>query len=176
MRREAARLKLETGLRKLEAKQTVSSSEEKAILYLANHFIWRPAFTDDELLADFRHVTINNGIIGEEDGEQISEIKSMLTLFAISRLHGASIKIEDGITANLMAGFANRERRLEVKLDLGYKDWTKPVYAPICIFLTSLQPESHCDPVLIDASDPPIWDAWSYPIELGADGRLKAIT
>jgi hypothetical protein len=46
MHREAARLQLERGLRKLEARQNISSSEEKAMMCLANHFIWRPAFSN----------------------------------------------------------------------------------------------------------------------------------
>ena len=92
----------------------------------------------------------------------------------ITRMHGG-ITLEDGSIATLHAGCANKDRLLEVKVDLGYTDWIKPVQAPICIFLTSLKPEGNCDPALIGDSDPTMWNAWSRPLELSQDGTLVAI-
>jgi len=112
-------------------------------------------------------------LFSKEEAETLANHRAILALYAVSRLHGSAIKIEDGVTANLIARFSNRDRLLDVKIDLGYTDWLKPVQAPVCIFLTSLHPEGHCDPALLRKSSK--WDAWSFPIELGSDGCLKEL-
>ena len=63
MRREAAKTKIEKGFRKLEAKRSLSVHEERLLTQLANHFIWRPAFTDDDLVRDFTDVLVLNGVV-----------------------------------------------------------------------------------------------------------------
>ena len=74
-----------------------------------------------------------------------------------------------------MVNFSNKERRLEVKVQIAFEDGPKPIIAPICMFLTSLQPEGVCEPALLELGSE--WQAhvWSRPIELNADGRLALI-
>ena len=71
----------------------------------------------------------------------------------------------------LQAGFFNRERRLEVKAYLTFHDIGKPVYLPLCVFLTGLRPEEHCEPRLL-ASEP---HGWNTPIGLDRAGKLVAV-
>ena len=116
----------------------------------------------------------STGVDTLEEENRIAGLKGILALYAISRMHGAAITLEDGRRAILHAGFANKDRLLEVKIDLGYTDWIKPVQAPICIFLTCLMPEGHCDPsIIVDRTQ--VWDAWSSPLELRQDGLLATM-
>ena len=112
MQREAAKVKLEKGFRKLEAKGLLSVHEERLLAQLANHFIWRPAFTDDDLVKDFIDVLVLNGVVSRDEKSRIAGLKGILALYAISRMHGAAINLEDGRRATLHAGFANKDRLL----------------------------------------------------------------
>ena len=175
IRREAAKTKLEKAFRKLEAGRPLTVHDERVFRYIANQFVWRPAFTDSDLVRDFVDVLVLNGILAKEDRERAAGLKGILALHAITRMHGTGIVLENGSIASLHAGFANKDRLLEVKIDLGYTDWIKPVHVPICIFLTSLKPEGSCDQALIGNSDPTMWNAWSGPLELSYDGTLTAV-
>lgn len=173
--REAANTKINKIIRKLEAGHPPSANDKELFHLIVNRFVWRPAFTGDELFNDFEHVLLKNRIIAPENCAALAASKDLISLYAVSRLHGSAIKIEDGMTGKLIAGFANADGVIEVKVDVGGKDWIKPVQAPICIFLTSLDPKKYCAPNLMPQSGMSAWDAWSYPIEIAEDGRLSAI-
>ena len=126
-------------------------------------------------MRDFVDILILNGILSQEDRERSAGLKRILAVYANTRMHGTEIAVEDGLIATLHAGFANKDRLLEVKVNLGYTDWIKPVQVPICIFLSSLKPEGSCDPALIGNSDPTMWNAWSCPLEMRLDGILAAM-
>jgi len=168
--------RLKSGLPKLERGEALSAQELKIIEYLGNHFIWKPAFTDEQLFAEFRDVLSLNSILVDADIPALAGIKTFLTLYAICCMHGSAIVLENGIRAELRAGFFNRERRLEVKMQIRFDDAPKPIMAPVCLFLTSLQPEDYCEAQLLDSGtygQPPF--AWSEPVEVGIDGRLRLV-
>lgn len=175
MRRNAARSKLEKAFRKIGAGRPLSVHDDRLLSLLANHFVWRPAFTDRDLAREFIEVLVLNGILPWQGSDRAMELKDVLAMHAISRMHGAGISLEDGSVAYLHAGFANKERVLEIKVDIGYTDWTKPVQAPVCMFLTSLKAETSCSPALMAGADATAWNALSSPLELGRDGVLVAL-
>lgn len=175
LRREVARTKLEKAFRKVGAGRPLSVHDERVLSYLANRLVWRPAFTDNDLARDFVDVLVLNGVLPAGERDRAAGLKGILALHAITRMHGAGITLEDGSVAHLHAGFANEERVLEVKIDLGYTDWIKPVQAPICMFLTSLKPEGSCSPTLMKNVGTTMWNAWSSPLELSQDGFLVAL-
>ena len=175
LRREAARTRLGKAFRKLEVGRPPSENDRRVLDFLANQFVWRPAFTDDDLVRDFADVLMLNGILDDGDRQRAAGLRRILALHAITRMHGTDIVLEDGSVAALRAGFANKDRLLEIKADLGFKDWTKPVHAPVCMFLTALTPEGNCDPALIGDDAAAMWNAWSDPLELSLDGTLAAV-
>lgn len=73
------------------------------------------------------------------------------------------------------AGFANRDRPLEVKVHIRFDDMPKPILAPICMFLTSLQPYAHYEPALLLFQGEWLPGVWSKPIEINARGKLDFI-
>ncbi len=175
LRREVAKLKFERGLRTLFAGHLMSDRQMKLFNYLGNRFVWKPAFTDEVLFEDFVEVSIRNQVLLAGDRPRMESERSLLTLYAIARLHGSVIKVADGQMATLYAGFANDERRLEVKVDLGSDGWEKPVHVPICMFWTGLRAEDHCDASLLGNLGEPLWNSWKQPIELSADRKLRLL-
>lgn len=173
--RGAARQKFDKALRKLTAGDLPSQSDRTLVNYLANRFIWKPAFTDEILYDDFVRVCLSNGVVEPTDLGKLAEAKNFLTLWAITRLHGAVINVADGHLATLYAGFANDARHLEVKIDLASEGWAKPVHAPICMFLTSISAEEHCCSELLRTLEPKMWNSWTEAIELGGDGKLRVL-
>jgi hypothetical protein len=175
LRRDIVKRRLDSGLSKFERGAKITDSEAEILGYLGNRFIWKPAFTDEELFGDFHYVLLKNGIIEEASEDALASAKTFLTLFAISCLHGTSIQFDDNTRGELLAGFANRERRLEVKVQIRFDDAPKPIFAPICMFMTSLQPEEHCDAPLLDLGSE--WQAhvWPQPVEIKAGGRLGLV-
>lgn len=173
--RTAAERRLNSGLRKFQRGETITDTEAEVLVYLGNRFIWKPAFTDDELFGDFCHVLLRNGIIDQEGVKALETCKAFIALYAIACMHGTSIRLEGTIGGELLAGFANRDRYLEVKVQIRFDDAEKPILAPVCMFLTSLRPEDHCEAALLDLGNE--WQAhvWPRPIEMSADGRLGLI-
>jgi hypothetical protein len=176
LQRAAAKTKLEKALRKRTSGYQLSESDRKTLDFLANQFIWRPAFTDDVLHDDFVTVLVKNEIILPHERQLFDGVKDLLALYAVVRLHGAGIRFEDGRTGTLYAGYANEERRLEVKIDLGSNDWPKPTQASVCMFWTSLRCDDHCDATLIKPSGRPTWNDWTSPLEIGSDNKLRLLS
>ena len=77
-------------------------------------------------------------------------------------MHGSAIVLDRGGRARLFAGYANKDRWLEVKVELTMPGFDKPVWAPIAMFYTDLQPEGHCHPDLVLGEDPIMIDPVSY--------------
>jgi hypothetical protein len=175
-RRVIARKRLESALGKVDRNERPTDLEFRVLEYLGFHFIWRPAFTSDQLFAEFKEVLTLNGIIRKADGSALNDAKTFLSLYALALMHGSSIVLDDGQRARLFSGFANRERRLEVKVKIVFNELAKPVMTPVCLFLTDLRPEEHCDPDLLTPSNPVLMDHWAAPIEIGASGRLTQIS
>jgi hypothetical protein len=172
--RGAAKRLLENGLRRMARAEPLTDRELNVVKYLGNRFIWKPAFTDDQLFDDFRTVLLKNRILGPDESEQLVKVKPVLALYAIVCMHGSSVQM-DAVSGELLAGFSNKGRRLEVKVQLVFGDGPLPIMAPICMFLTSFQPEAVCEPALLE----PVGDAqphvWRRPLELNAAGKLAFI-
>jgi hypothetical protein len=160
---------------KIETGTPISDQECRVLLYLGNRFIWKPAFTDERLFNDFRDVLLLNAILSKSEAAAFESVKEFLTLYAISVMHGCTIVYEGGDRRLLLAGFANRERHLEVKIQINFEIEKKPVMAPICMFLTSLSPGDHCEPSLLELGSDYLADAWREPIEVGREGKLSLV-
>jgi len=173
-RRQAAASKFRKGMAKLETGQPLSNSEERVVLFLGNHFVWRPAFNDRDLLADFLVVLRNNGLIVEDQLRDTAALQRTLALYALSRMHETIIQ-DQHMQAQLFAGAANDYGVLEVRLDINTEAWAKPLTAPVCIFMTSLLAADHCAPCLPLAQSALDWKNWSYPIELSQTGKLMRL-
>ena len=142
------------------------------LLYLANRFIWRPAFTDDEVVKDFFDVLTLNKIVSKADRPTLLAARDFVSLYALIRMHGTTIALEDRTSAHLLAGYANRHDILEVKVQIEFNEAPKPTSSPVCMFLTTLKPEDYCDASLLAPADDYLARVWRTPLEIGSNGKL----
>lgn len=174
--RSIAKKRLQSALARIGRKESLTNQELRVLDYLGNRFIWRAAFTSDQLFSEFKHVLTRNGIITKRQVAALESAKAFISLYALTIMHGTRIVLEDGRKARLFAGYANRERFLEVKVEIVFNDLGKPLMTPICLFLTDLRPDNHCHPTLVSTIAPILVDHWNFPIDVGADNRLTRIS
>lgn len=173
--RSSAKQRLQRALAKVEQGKRPTDKEIQTLDYLGNRFIWKPAFTSAQLEAEFMHVLLQHGIIQPGEADCSEETHTFLALYALALMHGSKILLENGHRGRLFAGFANRQRHLEVKIEIVFNELSKPLMAPICLFLTGLSPEENCTPTLLDASGSVLFSHWDFPIDLGSDGKLDRV-
>ncbi|PSM17365.1 hypothetical protein [Nitratireductor sp. StC3] len=174
-KRSSAKQRLQRALVKVEQGKRPTDKEVQTLDYLGNRFIWKPAFTAAQLAAEFIEVLLRTGITKPGDGGFSEETRTFLALYAIALMHGSAIILADGRRGRLFAGFANRQRHLEVKVEIIFNELSKPLMAPICLFLTDLSPEENCSPTLLQSSDPVLPSHWNFPLDLGPDGKLDRV-
>lgn len=174
-RRSTAKKRLRSALAKIEQNQQPTNTELSVLDYLGNRFIWKPAFTSDQLFAEFKEVLTRNGIVAKADAEGLDNTKAFLSLYALTVMHGSMVVLESGEKAQLFAGFANRERRLEVKVEIVFNELGKPLMAPVCLFLTDLGADEHCDLDLATSTDLILANNWNFPIDVSAENQLIRI-
>ncbi len=171
--RQTANNKMSKALRKLSQGHDLKDSERRVLEYLGNRFVWKPAFTSDRLHAEFIDALLRHDIVDSSERDQLEGCRKFLSLYTVALMHGGLIEFENGSTARLYAGFANRDTLLEVKVEIRFDELEKPIFAPVCLFLTDLQPEGNCDPELVErAGEVLVFNSWNSPIEVGRHGRL----
>lgn len=175
LRRPIVRRRLESGLKKFARSGTLNDQEAEVLSYLGNRFVWKPAFNDNQLFNEFRDALVQNAIVPKREATSLNSAKTFLTLYAIALMPGVVIEFDNGTKSQLHADFANRQRYLEVKILITFEELSKPLMAPICMFLTSLDPDSHCTPELLELGDSVFADAWKGPIEVGDKDKLALI-
>lgn len=135
-----------------------------------NRLKWHPPYHDCDILDDFVAVLIDNGLLAIGEERELREQGEQLTLYVLALFHGSEIELTTKDRVVLQAGFFNNERRLEVKAHLTFTEFKKPIFMPLCVFLTHLQPEGYCDERLI-SSEPHGWD---MPIRIDENWCLSA--
>lgn len=173
LKRSAVSKILDRALPRFEMGGPIDDDEMEVLQFLANRFIWNPAFTDEQVINDFCDVLTLNKIISKSDRPALSAARDFVSLYALIRMHGTTIALENGTSAELLAGYANRHHILEVKVQIDFNDAPKPISAPVCMFATRLNPEEHCDASLLAPDDDYLARIWRTPLEIGDNGKLR---
>ena len=166
---------MRSALEKINRQEAPTATEIKVLNYLGNRFIWKPAFTSEQLFGDFKEVLTRNNIVAKTDIAILNEAEAFVSLYALSVMHGSTIVLDDTNKARLYAGFANRDGFLEIKVEILFSELSKPLMAPVCLFLTDLRAEGHCDPDLGASADTALFNSWNFPIDIDRDNRLCRI-
>lgn len=175
MSRQMAAGRLKRALSKSAEGQGLSSSERDVLMYFGNRFIWRPAFTADQLIGELSTLLPRLDLIDKTDLDGVAAAGTFIALHAVTAMHGSAITLDDGSSARLFAGFAIRDHWLEVKVDIAFHELGKPLLAPICLFLTELPARAFCDPSLLSNRSPIFVDHWATPLEINDEGLLTAL-
>ncbi len=170
LKRAVVKSVLAQALNKAERGAVATVRERKTVDYLGGAFIWNPAFTEAALVEDLLLVLSDTGLLRRSEHNAFRALSSYLALYVITLMHGSAILLENDDRAQLVAGFDNDQGQLEVKALLTVPDIGKPVFAPTCLFWTSLAGRDHCEPILLE--DP---TQWLGPLEISADGKLMPL-
>lgn len=173
--RGTAKKRMQAALEKIGRREIPTDPEVRVLDYLGNRFIWRPAFSSDQLFTEFRDVLLRNSIVEKGDVLKLDVAKAAVALYALSVMHGSTIVLDGGSKARLFAGFANRDQILEIKVEIVFNELRKPILAPVCLFLTDLHPNECCSEELCQSGDAALFNAWNFPIDVGADNKLVKI-
>jgi dsDNA-binding SOS-regulon protein len=167
LRREVVKSVLAQAIKKMESDRfdKMTQRERAVFNYLAAAFIWNPAFTDEQVAEDLATVLIKAGALLKEERNAFNANHAFLALYVTALMHDSAVVMDDGSRFELVAGFANKENRIEVKARIELAGWGKPVTAPVCVFWTKLI----CSEDL--AAMP---GAWSGAIEIDLSGRLTS--
>ena len=157
-------------------KKPLKDSEYKTFAYLGTAFIWKPAFTAEQLHREFVEAVQRANLLDAAAHTGLESLRTFIALHALAVMHGSTLHLRGGLKGRLWAGYANERRCLEVKVEIAFDDARKPIMAPICLLYTDLQPEGHCADALIQRDDPTYPWHWTDPIEVGRDGLLKVVS
>lgn len=169
LRREVVKSVLAQAISKMEADrfEKVTDRERNVFNYLAGAFIWNPAFTDEQVANDLASVLTKSGALRLDEREAFDAGRPFLALYVTALMHDSVVIMDDGARFDLVAGFDNHERRIEVKARIDLPGWGKKVTAPVCVFWTRLIGTEHCSDEL--AATPA---GWVGAIEVDLSGRL----
>lgn len=151
-------------------KKPLKDSEYKTLAYLGTAFIWKPAFTAGRLYEEFVEAVKRAGLLGED--ASLESLQTFLALHALTVMHGSTLRLRDDLSGRLWAGYANKDRCLEIKVEIAFEDAPKPIMAPVCLFYTELKPEGNCAAELISSEDPTSPWHWASPLEVSPGGLL----
>lgn len=166
-KRKAAKADLERALRLAGMGMEPVGAAAAALNYLGGAFIWNPAITDVGLMKDFEYVLGKAGFLDAKSRSAFHDLSTFVGLYAVTVLHGSILVLENGSRVDLMAGFRNDERRLEVKGMLTLTRTKKPVMTSACVYWSSLVADQHCvSELLIDP------EAWLRPLQLDEHGLV----
>lgn len=171
LRRDVVKSALAQAIKKLESDcfEKLTQRERAVFNYLAAAFIWNPAFTDEQVAEDLATVLIKAGALLKDERNAFDTNHAFLALYVTALMHDSAVVMDDGSRFELVAGFANKEHRIEVKARIELAGWSKPVTAPVCVFWTKLIGTEHCSDDL--AALP---GAWSGAIDIDPSGRLAS--
>jgi hypothetical protein len=66
-----------------------------------------------------------NKIVSKADRPTLLVARDFVSLYALIRMHGTTIALEDSTSAQLLAGYASRHDILEVKVQIEFNDAQK---------------------------------------------------
>lgn len=169
LKRPVAQSVLEAAIKKLGEGRQLTQREKATFNYLAGNLIWNPAFDDQHLCQELEDNLLSLGLLRDSEVESFRGLGPFIALFTITQMHGAVIDLPSG-PVGLRAGFENKFKRLEVRAQIELRDFVKPIWIPMCVFWTDLDPQPYCEDRLL--SNP---DAWLEPLEVNSQGKLSVI-
>lgn len=175
LNRQQAQSKLSSANRKIDCGRLINQSEQKVLQYLGNTFIWRPAFSSDQLWQEFQFVLGKNNLINCDVNLPHENSKLYLAQYVLALLHLSNIDLANGNSAKLYAGFHNKDKLLEVKIEFVFNDFAKPILLPVCLFLTNYLPVNLCDKSILMSDDELFYNGWRWPIEIKSNGMLAML-
>jgi hypothetical protein len=165
--RQTATQSFTKGLKKYAEGRPLKAREREIVQIFGFSMMWQYAFDDQTLSGDLSSLLIADGALAEADQSAFEGVRSFVSLYALSIMHGSKLKLADGEIAQLRLA-ASDAGLLRIKAEIPFASIPVPTMTNVTLFESSLNAIGHCDPRLLATIAPAI------PIEI-EDGRLVAI-
>jgi hypothetical protein len=166
--RQTAEQSFNKAIKKFEAGGRLKTREVRVLTVFGLNMMWQYAFSDNTLWLDFLHLLLEEGSLAKEDRPSLEPVSTFVSLYALSIMHGARLKMADGRKAELRLAVSDQGGFLRIKADIPVTDTPKPITTSVPLFETTLSASDHCDPNLLSFIDEPI------PVEIEGE-RLVAL-
>lgn len=166
--RQTAEQTFAKALRKFASKKPLKPREADVLAVFGLSMMWQYALDDRTLMSDFADLLVLEGALPEADRDAFNHVSTFVSLYALSILHGARLKMADGAIAHLRLATSVDSGFLRIKADIPISVAPMPISSSVPLFETSLPAKTHCDPQILAAIGDPI------PIEID-ETRLVAL-
>lgn len=154
--RQTAEQSFNKAIRKFESGRPLKARESDILKVLGLSMMWQFAFSDKTLWRDLVDLLINEGSLAEENRLRFEPVSLFVSLYALTIMHGARLKLADGTMAQMRLAASEESGFLRIKAEVPISDGPKPLNASVPMFETSLNAADHCEPKLLSAIDEPI--------------------
>lgn len=130
-------------------------------------------YSSDEIINDFAHALVKNGLIELEQVASVNEKRELLLLYVIVSMHGTILRMPDGTEVPVTAGFHDNATssllHVQYTLTLPFKGDTRRISTDL--LSTDMQAKDW-----LDQYDATLHSGlFTVPIEINADQRIAPI-
>ncbi len=154
--RQTAKQSFEKAVNKFRDRKPLRPREVEILKVFGLSMMWQFAFDDKTLSADFMDLLAIEGALSERERSVFAKIGMFVTLYALSIMHGARLKMADGAMAQLRLSKSDSSGFLRIKAEIPIGGGPKPMTVSVSLFETSLPADVYCDPQLLTFMDEPV--------------------
>jgi hypothetical protein len=136
---------------------------------LTSVIVSKPAFTEQKLFDEFSATLESNQLLRKQERYLLEPLSGTLALYAASCMHGCTIDLGDGTSAQLRL-LTNGDGLIEVGakagVDVDHIEAGRSVNIMFPIFQTATRASDRCDPAILA-------NGWPDHVELNASGTLS---
>lgn len=147
--RQTAEQTFSKALRKFAAKRPLKARETELLKVFGLSMMWQYALDDTRLNRDLADLLVVEGALADADKARFAATATFVTLYALSIMHGVTLKMGDGATSRLRLAAAPDTGFLRIKVDIPVDGVRKPLVQSAPLFETALAAHTHCDPALL---------------------------
>lgn len=143
-------------IKKFHLGRPLKEREAQVLKVFGLSMMWQFAFSDNELWSDFVNLLLDEGALTSEDKPRLQGVSTFVSLYALSIMHGARLKMADGKTTQLRLAMSEESGFLRIKANIPVSDTPKPTTISVPMFETKLMAKDHCDPTLLSMFNDPV--------------------
>lgn len=165
--KQTAQQSFNKAIRRYEARLPLKAREQEVLKVFGLSMMWQFALDDLTLCTDFADLLVTEGALVDSDRIKFESAYQFISLYALSIMHGARLRMADGQTTQLRLASSD-SGMLRIKAQIPVTETPKPVTSSVPLFETSLSAADYCEADLLDL----FGDA--VPAEISGD-RLVAL-
>lgn len=123
--------------------RALTNQDEKVLQAVVGTLAMRPSFHSGSLVADLARALVANRIFSESELGPLSSLETPLSLFAMSMMHGGTLRFEDGSVSRLSLQIGE-----DNKLQIGATAQVAHAHINFAMFTSELDADASCEAIL----------------------------